>query len=102
MDTITDFSKKHPAATIVFLLYLGMLLISTAIWESLGDFNTGACLALVILTLIGMFLVGAVTNPVVRAVYGRRFWSGMKFFIKAAFLSAILAVLHSHMDTSVY
>ena len=80
----------------VFTSYVTMLLFAAFVAETMGDFNTWACLILTGIMTIYMCFAVADSDPDIREEIGQRFLNRVKFFVKAAFLSALLAIARSY------
>lgn len=75
-----------------------MLLFAAFVAETMGDFNTWTCLILTGIMTGFMCFTVADSDPDLREENGQRFLNRIKFFIKAAFLSALLALARSYWD----
>lgn len=81
---------------IVLTAYIVMLMFSAWIADTMNDFNTWVCLGLSGIMLAFTCYTVADSDPDLREENGQRFLDRTKFFVKAAFLSALLALTRSY------
>ena len=87
-------SLRH--SDVLFAGYVTILVIAAGVAEIMGDFNTWVCLTLAGFMMLCTCFVAVDCDPASREVNGQRYLNYTKFFVKAAFLSALLALLRSY------